>query len=225
MSWESTQLYYQLINRMVADALGGHHSADLLLASIDFAPVAEWQHAGEWDRIADHLNARALELAAAGAEALVICTNTIHLVADRIGAGTGLPVIHVVDCVGTSIIDAGYRRVGLLGTRFTMESPTLYPERLADMGVSVVTPDEPGRADVHQVIYEELCHGRIRTESRIRYLETVSGLADRGAEAVILGCTEIGLLLDESVETPIPFLDSTRIHARAAVDFALDEQS
>lgn len=221
MSWESTQHLYALINRGVAAELGGLHSARLLLHSVDFAPIAAMQTAGDWPGAARVLGDAAAGLRRAGAEALVIATNTMHLVANEIEDVSGLPVLHIVDITADALRAAGVRRAGLLATRFTMEQG-FYRERMwARHGIEVITPDEAGRAEVHRLIYEELCRGRFEPGSRERLREEVARLAERGAQAAILGCTELGLLLPPGSDAALPLVDSTDLQARAAVRWML----
>ena len=221
MSWESTQHLYALINRSVAARLGGLHSAQLLLHSVDFAPIAAMQSAGEWAEAAAVLGAAGAGLKRAGAEALLIATNTMHLVATEVERAAGLPVLHIVDATAEALRAAGVRRAGLLATRFTMEQG-FYRDRMRErFGIEVVTPDEAGRAEVHRLIYEELCRGRFEPASRELLRAQVAALAERGAQAVILGCTELGLLLPAGSEAALPLFDSTDLQAGAAVDWML----
>ena len=220
MSWESTSSYYQLINQGVKKALGGLHSAKLVLVSLDFAEVEALQSSGNWDQAAEMLIDAALRLQAAGADAIMICTNTMHKVAENLEAQIDLPLIHIADATARVLVDDGVETVALLGTAFTMEED-FYVGRLARHDLKVVTPIEAERQLVHQVIYQELCVGKIREESRRAYLSIIDGLAEKGAQAVILGCTEIGLLVSQQ-HTDIELYDTTVIHARAAVDFILN---
>jgi aspartate racemase len=221
MSWESTQHLYALLNRGVAARLGGLHSAQLVLHSVDFAPIAAMQADGRWAEAARVLGEAATGLRHAGAEALLIATNTMHKVAAEVERTAGLPVLHIVDATAEALRAAGVRRAGLLATRFTMEQG-FYRERLWErFGIEVITPDEAGRSDVHRVIYEELCRGRFEPASRELLRGQVAALADRGAQAVILGCTELGLLLPAGSPAALPLFDSTDLQARAAVDWML----
>jgi len=221
MSWESTQHLYALINRDVAARLGGLHSAQLVLHSVDFAPIAAQQAAGDWAGAARVLGEAAAGLRRAGAEALLIATNTMHRVAAEVEQAAGLPVLHIVDSTADVLRAAGVKRAGLLATRFTMEQ-AFYRERLWQRhGIEAITPDEAGRAEVHRLIYEELCRGRFETASREWLRDAVGRLADRGAQAVILGCTELGLLLPAGSVAAVPLFDSTELQARAAVDWML----
>lgn len=221
MSWESTQHLYSLINRGVAARLGGLHSAQLVLHSVDFAPIAAMQSAGDWAKAAAVLGAAGAGLKRAGAEALLIATNTMHLVATEVERAAGLPVLHIVDATAEALRAAGVRRAGLLATRFTMEQGFYRDRMRGRFGIEVVTPDEAGRAEVHRLIYEELCRGRFEPASRERLRGQVAALAERGAQAVILGCTELGLLLPAGSEAALPLFDSTDLQARAAVDWML----
>ncbi|MBO6811516.1 MULTISPECIES: aspartate/glutamate racemase family protein [Marinobacter] len=221
MSWESTQTYYRLLNEGVKTRLGGLHSAKIVLYSVDFADIEALQHKGEWGATARILSDAALSLEKAGADFLVIGTNTMHKVAPEIEQVLRIPLLHIADATAKVLARDGISRVGLLGTRFTMEQ-AFYRERLENAGIDVVIPDEPQRHLIHRVIYEELCLGQIVADSRRAYLEVVDSLAERGAEAVILGCTEIGLLIRQ-VDTPVPLYDTTGIHAAQAVELALAE--
>lgn len=221
MSWESTQHLYALINRGVAAELGGLHSARLVLHSVDFAPIAALQAAGDWAAAARVLGEAAAGLRRAGAEALVIATNTMHLVAREVEQAAGLPVLHIVDATAEALQAAGVKRAGLLATRFTMEQG-FYRDRLwARHGIELITPDEAGRMEVHRLIYEELCRGRFEPASRERLQHEVARLAERGAQAAILGCTELGLLLPPASPAAVPLVDSTDLQARAAVRWML----
>lgn len=219
MSWESTVPYYRLINERVRERLGGLHSAKLLLYSVDFAEIEELQRRDEWDAAGALLAQAASGLRAAGADAIVICTNTMHLVAPEIEAASGVPLLHIADATAQRIRGAGLQRVALLGTRFTMEKP-FYRERLETAGIVVATPDAPQRELIHRIIYNELCLGRIVDASRAAYRDIIAGLVADGAQGVILGCTEIGLLVGEG-DASVPLFDTTRIHAEAAADWAL----
>jgi aspartate racemase len=220
MSWESTLPYYRIVNERVRQRLGGLHSAKLVLHSVDFAEIGALQHAGDWDAAGVILVEAARRLRAAGAEGLVICTNTMHLVAPAIEAAVDLPLLHIADATAARIREAGLSRVALLGTRFTMERD-FYRQRIEAAGIEVIVPDAAQREVVHRVIYEELCLGRILDASREAYRGIIEDLVARGAQGVILGCTEIGLLVGEGDAT-VPLFDTTRIHAEAAADWALD---
>lgn len=220
MSWESTIPYYRIINETIKAELGGLHSAKIVLFSVDFHEIEVLQRAGDWDRAGQLLADAAKALQAAGADVLVLCTNTMHKVADQITAAVTIPLLHIADATGAVIRDAGLQAVGLLGTRFTMEQP-FYSNRLREQfGLRVLTPDADDRALVHRVIYEELCLGRIESTSQRAYRDVIQRLIDAGAEAVILGCTEISLLVGPA-DASVPVFDTTAIHARAAALFAL----
>ena len=219
MSWESTLTYYRLINERVRDRLGGLHSARLLLYSVDFAQIEAFQRAGDWDAAGRTLADAAACLQRGGAQALVICTNTMHNVAGAIAAVAPLPLLHIADATAERILAGGLARVGLLGTRFTMEQ-AFYRERLAARGLEVLVPEEADRAEVHRVIYDELCRGVVREPSRASYRAMIERLVAQGAQAVILGCTEIGLLVGAD-DADVPLFDTTRIHAEAAADWAI----
>ncbi len=221
MSWESTLPYYRQINEAVRQRLGGLHSARLVLYSVDFHEIERLQHNGDWSAAGARLAEAAQALERAGAEFLVLATNTMHKVADAIEAAVDIPLLHIADPTAAAIQVAGLQRVGLIGTRFTMEQP-FYRERLEQRhGIEVLTPDAAQRELVHRVIYEELCLGQIRQESRDAYRQVIADLVLRGAQAVILGCTEIGLLVSAE-DASVPLFDTTRLHALAAADKALD---
>jgi len=219
MSWESTQVYYRLMNEKVKEALGGLHSAKLVLYSVDFAEIEALQHRGDWQATGEILGAAAGAVERAGADILVLCTNTMHKVAPQIEQATSLPLLHIADATASVLKKQGIISVGLLGTRFTMEQ-AFYRDRLREHGIEVVVPDEPQRECIHSVIYNELCRGEVRRESKTAYLDVIASLADRGAQGVILGCTEIGLLV-QSADTAVPLYDTTEIHAGQAVQVAL----
>jgi aspartate racemase len=220
MTWHSTVDYYRLINEGVAGRLGGSHSAEILMRSVDFDPVEEWQNKGDWAAMGRLMAGAARGLEAGGAEAIVICANTMHRLAGDITAAVGVPLIHIADATAAEVKIQGLRTVGLLGTRYTMELD-FYRGRLeARHGLEVLVPGEPGRTVVHDVIYHELAHGLVRDESRRRYVEVIEDLVRRGAQGVILGCTEIPLLV-KAKDSPVPVFDTTALHAAAAVDFAL----
>jgi aspartate racemase len=219
MSWESTLVYYRLINQAVARRLGGLHSAPLLMHSLDFESVARLQRAGDWDGAASMLADCARGLAGAGAQALLVATNTMHKVADPIREAGGLPLLHIGDACGRALAAAGRRHVGLLGTRFTMEQDFLH-RHLQRFGVQTLSPAADDRDVVHRIIFEELCRGVLRDESRAAYLAVIERLAERGCDAVILACTEIGLLLPPDAGSALPMFDSTALHAHAAAAWA-----
>jgi aspartate racemase len=222
MSWESTAIYYRLLNELVRERLGGLHSAKLVLVSVDFSEIAELQHAGDWQGAGRLLVGAARQLEAAGAECLVICTNTMHKLADEIEAAVSIPLLHIADATAGAIRRSGAKRPALLATRFTMEQ-AFYRQRLADRyGIEAVVPDEAGRAKVHGIIYDELCRGLVKPESKAVYLDEIARLRSRGADGVILGCTEITMLIGQP-DFDIPVFDTTAIHAEAAIAFALDD--
>jgi aspartate racemase len=217
MSWTSTEAYYRGLNTGVAARLGGLHSARLLVHSVDFAPVAQAQHDGDWAATAGILTDAARGLAAGGAQALLLATNTMHRVANEIEAAAGVPLLHIADPTADALLASGHRRVGLLATRFTMEQ-TFYTDRLRARGLDVLLPQPEDRDLVHRVIYDELVRDVVREESRTSYLDVVERLVAAGAEAVILGCTEIGLLLRDG-DASVPLVDTTALHVAAGVDW------
>lgn len=220
MSWESSAEYYRLINRAVRDRLGALRSAEILMFSVDFGPIERAQHEGRWDEMSGMLAAAARRLQAGGADCVLLCTNTMHKVAGAIEAEVSIPFLHIADPVGQAAQAKGWKKLGLLGTAFTMEQDFI-SGRLSDrFGLEVLTPPPEARAVVHRVIYEELCAGIIREDSLSAYRQIVADLAARGAQAVVLGCTEISLLIRQE-HTPVPLLDTTTLHAAAAVEFAL----
>jgi aspartate racemase len=219
MSWESTARYYQLANEGVRDRLGGLHSARIVLASLDFAEMEALQVAGEWHRAGEILAAEAARLEAAGAELLVLCTNTMHKVADQVQAAVSIPLLHLADTTATAVRAAGLTTVGLLATGFTMEQD-FYRDRLAGHGLRVLVPGADDRAEVHRIIYEELCRGAIRDESRQFYRQVIDRLVSAGARGVILGCTEIELLIGPA-DSPVPVFPTTQLHVDAAITAAL----
>ena len=219
MSWESSTLYYRLINEGIRARLGGLHSAACVMASLDFAAIEEMQSAGDWVRAGEVLAQEARGLVAAGAECLVLCTNTMHKVAPDIESAVEVPLLHLVDVTADAIRTSGLERVALLGTRFTMEEP-FYRERMMLREVETLVPDAGERRIVDEVIYNELVLGVVKDDSRAQYRRIIERLAQAGAQGVILGCTEIELLVSPQ-DSPIPVFASTALHARAAVDFAL----
>ena len=219
MSWESTAEYYRLANELVRDRLGGLHSARLVLASVDFAEIERLQVAGDWARAGQLLAEEATRLQAAGAELLLLCTNTMHKVADQVQAAVAIPLLHLADTTAAAVRAADLTTVGLLATGFTMEQ-AFYRDRLAGHGLQVLVPDAPDRAEVHRVIYEELCLGVVREESRRTYRQVVDRLVARGAQGIVLGCTEIELLIGAS-DSPVPVFPTARLHVEAAVDASL----
>jgi len=222
MSWESTLLYYRLLNQGVQRALGGLHSAEIVLYSVDFAPMETLQHQGDWTRAGELLATAARSVEAGGAEFLLLCTNTMHKLAGQIEDAVRIPLLHIADAAAERILQRGMKTVGLLGTAFTMQQE-FYKGRMRERyGIEVRVPDARDRQSIHRIIYEELCSGIIREQSRTQYLRIIDALADDGAEAVVLGCTEIGLLVKQE-ETGVPLLDTTIIHAQKAVDHALSK--
>ena len=219
MSWESSALYYRLVNEAVRDRLGGFHSARVVLTSVDFAEVESMQARGDWDGAGSLLAREAQMLQAAGADCVVLCTNTMHKVADSIETAVDIPLLHLADVTAAAVRTAGLDRVALMGTRFTMEQP-FYVDRLRAHGLDVVVPAEDDRRRIHDVIYDELVRGVVREESRSAYVDVVGRLVAQGARGVILGCTEIELLLGPG-DVDVPVFATTALHAQAAVDFAL----
>ena len=219
MSWESTESYYRLINEGIKAELGSLHSADLLIHSVDFAPIGELQAQGAWDEMGAILANSGKRLQAAGAQGLLIATNTMHKVIDDVQAATNLPIIHIADATAKAIQAQGLTKIALLGTQFTM-TQDFYKQRLIDAGLQVLIPENDARAEVHRIIYDELCQGQFLDSSRHYYSQVIKDLANKGAEGVILGCTEIGLLIQQA-DSPIAVFDTTAIHAAAAVDFLL----
>ena len=221
MSWESTVTYYQLLNRMARERLGGLHSAQLLLWSFDFADIETLQAEGDWDSATQRMIEAARNLQRGGADCIVICTNTMHRMAAEVEASVDIPLLHIADAAAAAIRSARSGKPLLLGTRFTMEQDFYKGYLLRKHGISVAVPDEAQREDVHNIIYDELCHGDVRSASKQRYLEIVADAVAAGADSVIFGCTEIGLLIADG-DLPVPGLDTTALHAAAAIDFALD---
>lgn len=220
MSWHSTANYYRLINEQVAERIGGHHSALCLVASLDFAEVREFQRRDAWDEAGDHLASAAKRLEAGGADMVLLCANLMHKVAPQIEAAIDIPFLHIADAVGAQAFAEGHTKVGLLGARWVMEE-TFYRDRLQDRwGIDVVIPDEAGRAMVDRVIFDELTVGRVEDASREAFVTIIEGLAAQGAQAVLLSCTEIELLIKQS-DSPIPVIDSMLAHASAAVAAAV----
>lgn len=220
MSWQSTVEYYRILNEEIAHRLGGLHSAKLIMSSIDFAEMEELQHTGRWTEAGELLAGQARGLKSAGADFLLICANTMHKVAGAVEAGSGLPVLHIADATANVIKKAGIKKIGLLGTRYTMEEE-FYRVRLTEKhGLDVMIPPADDRVMVNRVIYDELCQGIIRSESKADYLRVIRNMADGGAEGIILGCTEIELLVTPE-DFALPLFPTTRIHAVAAVDLAL----
>jgi aspartate racemase len=222
MSWESTLEYYRIINEAVKEKLGGFHSAEMVLYSVDFAEVEAFQHRGEWDRAAVLLTEAARRVEAAGADFALLATNTMHRVFDEIRKGIRIPLLHIADVTGREIQARGLRRIGLLGTRFTMEQE-FYKGKLArDFGIDVLIPDEAERRAIHGILYDELCLGAVKDASREAFRKIIGGLEGRGAQGIVLGCTEIPLIVKQK-DYALPLFDTTDLHARAAVALALSE--
>ena len=220
MSWESSLEYYRILNMCVRDRLGGWHSARCVMLSVDFAEIEAMQEAGAWEAMGEQLAREAQALERAGAGCVVLCTNTMHKVAPAIQAAVAIPLLHIADACADPVRSRGMERVGLLGTRFTMEQD-FYAARLREkFGLETLIPGPKEREEVHRVIYDELVLGKILPESRQRYQDIIAGLAEQGAQGVILGCTEIGLLVRPE-DSPVPLFDTTRLHAEAAVAWAL----
>ena len=220
MSWESTQEYYRIVNQRVKERLGGFHSAKVILSSVDFEEVERRQHEGRWDELTALMIDAATRVEAAGADCLLICTNTMHLMAGDVQRAIGIPLLHIVDVTAKAIRQRGFGKVGLLGTRFTMEKD-FYKGRLqAKHGLEVLVPDEKDREVIHTILYDELCLGAIKDASRQAFRRIIAGLDARGAQGIILGCTEIPLIVKQE-DYALPLFDTTTLHAEAAVDFAL----
>lgn len=220
MSWESTQSYYRLLNEGVKHALGGYHSAPVCLVSVDFAEIEALQRAGDWDAAGDYLARSARQVQAGGADFLILATNTMHRVASQIESAIEIPLLHIADATGQRLQKDGVRRVGLVGTRFTMEQD-FYRDRIQQyFGIDVLIPDQQAREVIHDVIFSELVQGTVSDSSRTRFLTIIDGLAEQGAEGVILGCTEIAMLVQQS-HTPVVLYDTTELHVQAALAMAL----
>lgn len=222
MSWESTVTYYRLINEGVKQQLGGLHSANIIMHSVDFQPIEACQHKGDWAQTAEILKQAALSVQAGGADFLLICTNTMHKVADEIQAVLDIPILHIADATAEVLVEQGVKRVGLLGTQFTMEQDFYKGRLIRQYGLDVFIPNENDCLIVHDVIYKELCLGHVAERSKQEYLRIINAMADQGVEAVILGCTEIGLLIQQS-DTDVRLFDTTEIHAKKAVSYSLTE--
>jgi aspartate racemase len=224
MSWESTVPYYRIINETVKEKLGGLHSAKLVLYSHDFEEIASLQRAGAWDEAGRRLGRTAQSLRTAGADFLVICTNTMHVVADAVEAAAGIPLCHIVEPTAHEIRRCGLTKIGLIGTRFTMDQD-FYKQRLRERhDIDALVPEEADREIVHKVIFDELCRGIVRDESRREYRRIIQRLVDRGAQGIILGCTEISMLISPE-DAPVPVFDTAALHARKAAELALDSRS
>ena len=219
MSWESTVSYYQLINETIKEKLGGLHSAKILLYSVDFAEIERYQASGDWDKSAEVLSQIAQNLEQAGADFIVICTNTMHKVAPQIQKTISIPILHIAQATADALLENGIKKVGLLGTKYTM-TQDFYKEKLFEAGLDVVIPDQAGVEEVNRIIYDELCLGQIKESSKQAYLAIIDDLKNAGAEAVILGCTEIGLLVKQE-DTDMSLFDTTEIHALRAAEFAV----
>jgi aspartate racemase len=222
MSWESSIEYYRIINQEIGRALGGVHSARSVMVSVDFGEIEDLQMQGEWDQAAEIMIRCAKAVESAGADFLLICTNTMHLMAEEVAASVNIPLLHIADATARAVRTAGLEKVGLLGTRFTMEKD-FYRGRLESLhGLEVIVPDSSGRELVHRVIYDELVQGSIREASRQEYLAVIDQLVQNGAQGIVLGCTEIGLLI-KADDVSVPVFDTMEIHARTAVEAALDQ--
>ena len=222
MSWESTVVYYREINQGVKKALGGLHSAKIVLYSVDFEPIEKQQQVGDWTGAAKILAQAALDIQSAGADFLLICTNTMHRVAPQIEKAIQIPVLHIADATAEVLLNEGIKTVGLLGTAFTMEQDFYKGLLISQYGLEVVVPTQQDRAIIHRIIFEELCLGQVKADSRAEYLRIINSLAEQGAEAVILGCTEIGMLVSQT-DTKVKLFDTTVIHAQKAVEYALQK--
>lgn len=221
LSWESSLLYYRILNETVKERMGGAHSARCLMFSFDFAEIEALQMADDWEAATFRMTHAARQLERGGADGLIICSNTMHRMADDVQNAIDIPLLHIVDATASAIHAARLTQVGLLGTRFTMEHEFFRARLLDRFDIQTRIPDEPQRSEVHRVIYEELIQGVIREESRAAYVATIEGLAEQGMQGVILGCTEIGMLIQQE-HSPLPVFDTTQLHAEAAVDWALD---
>lgn len=219
MSWESTTSYYQLINETIKEKLGGLHSAKILLYSVDFAEIERYQASGDWDKSAQVLSEIAQKLEQAGADFIVICTNTMHKVAPQIQEKITIPILHIAQATAEALLENGIQKVGLLGTKYTM-TQDFYKDKLLEAGLEVLVPDQAGVEEVNRIIYNELCLGQIKETSKESYLAIIDDLKNAGAEAVILGCTEIGLLVKQA-DTDLPLYDTTAIHAQKAAEAAV----
>jgi aspartate racemase len=219
MSWESSALYYRQINEAIKARLGGLHSAQLVMVSVDFHAIEELQRAGDWTTAGELLASAARSLQAAGADFILLCTNTMHIVASAIEAAVGIPLLHIADPTAAAIQRAGHTRIGLLGTRFTMEQ-AFYKDRLLQHGLQVLLPSQPDRDTVHRIIFEELCLGQLHEASRQHYRRIMASLVEQGAQAIILGCTEITLLVDPT-DASVALFDTTALHALAGAEQAL----
>ncbi|MFC1878876.1 aspartate/glutamate racemase family protein [Chloroflexota bacterium] len=223
MSWESSIEYYRIINETVRQKLGGLHSSKSVMVSVDFAEIEELQQTGRWEEATQIMVNTALQIESGGANFLLICTNTMHRMAPQVIKAIKIPLLHIADATAARVKEEGIRTIGLLGTRYTMEED-FYSGRLQDKhGLTVLLPDEPGRKNVHRIIYNELVQGIIKQESKQEYIKIIHNLSKQGAEGIILGCTEIGLLVQQK-DSPLPVFDTARIHAEAAVEMALNDR-
>jgi len=220
MSWESSAVYYDLINKKVREELGGHHSCDSILLTVDFDEIVKLQHEGNWEKLDQMMAKAAQQLEKAGAELIVLCTNTMHLCTPAIKKAISIPFLHIAEATAMAIEEHGLKKVALLGTKFTMEKEFYKDYIKENFGIEVIIPELEERNEVHRIIYNELVHGNIKEESRAIYKDIIQGLEKRGAQGVILGCTEIPLLIQSS-DVNIPVLDTTTIHAEKAVEWAL----
>ena len=221
MSWESSIEYYRIINQAVREKLGGLHSARSIMVSVEFAEIEELQHQNQWDKLADIMIAAGRSLEKGGADFVIICTNTMHKLYDIVQNSISIPMLNIADATAEQIISENIKTIALLGTRFTMEE-NFYRGRLVDKyGLDVLTPSPEQMEIIHRVIYDELCAGIIKPDSKLKYTDIIGDMVSRGADGAILGCTEIGLLVRQE-DSPVPLFDTTEIHARAAVDYALE---
>lgn len=222
MSWQSSQEFYRLLNEGMQERFGGHHSAPCLMYSFNFEEIARVQHSHDWSALEGILIEGAQRVERGGADFLVICSNTVHRWADIVQSHINIPLLHIADSTGKAVEKGNFKKVGLLGTKFTMEKPFYKKKLEADFGLNIIVPTKAEREEVHHIIYEELCKGNIKEDSAESYRRIIKTLVEKGAEAVILGCTEITLLVDQK-DASIPLLDTTSIHARATLDYALDQ--
>lgn len=220
MSWESTVPYYKIINEEVRDRLGGLHSAKIILYSVEFDEIEKCQSSGDWEKSGEILGSAAQGLETAGADFILICTNTMHKVAPQVASVVHIPIIHIADATADELEKCNIQKVGLLGTKYTM-TETFYKQKLIDRDIDIIIPDEPDVDTVNDIIFHELCIGEIKADSRKKFQEIIDRLKAQGAEGVILGCTEIGLLIHQS-DSPLPVFDTTLIHAKRAVELALE---
>ncbi|WP_394174152.1 aspartate/glutamate racemase family protein [Thalassotalea litorea] len=220
MSWESTRSYYESINRLVNQRLGGFHSAKIIMISVDFAEIEWLQQRGDWQKAGELLAECGQKLEFAGADVVLICTNTMHRVADQVQQRISIPLLHIADVTGAYLQKSGYTKSGLLGTRFTMEQDFYKQHIIEKYAIAMLIPPREDRQVVHDIIYQELVKGEFNSRSKDQYLKIIATLAENGAQSVVLGCTEIGLLIQQQ-DSPLPLLDTTELHCQAAVEFAL----